>query len=200
MARMEPLRREDVPELEEYFEGIEGRMGFLPRSVLTMARKPDVVKAFLGLAKAVYQATDGVPLSLRNLIANVASRAAGCQYCVAHTASNARQPGSDIEGLKLASVWEFQTSPLFDDRERAALSFAAAAAAVPNMVDDSHFEEMRKHFTETEIIEIMSLVSYFGFLNRWNDSMATELEPKPIMVADEFMTASGWTVGKHSGK
>jgi len=199
MARMEPLNREDVPELEEDFEVIQQRMGFLPNSLLTMSRKPEVVRAFVGLAKAVYSVSDGVPLPLRNLIANVASRAAGCQYCVAHTASNARQTASDVEGQKLANVWEFQTSTLFDGRERAALSFAAAAASVPNMVDDSHFVEMRKHFSETEIVEILALISYFGFLNRWNDSMATELEPEPIGVAEEFMTAGGWTVGKHAG-
>lgn len=198
MARMEPLRREDLSELEDQFAVIESRMGFLPRSVLTMGRKPEIVRAFVGLAHAVYQVSDGVPLPLRNLIANVASRAAGCQYCVAHTASNARRTGSDIEGQKLAHVWEFQTNPLFSEKERAALAFATAAASVPNMVDDSHFADLRKHFSDDEIVEILALVSYFGFLNRWNDSMATELEPEPLEVAEQFMTQGGWSAGKHT--
>lgn len=200
MARMEPLGREELSELEDSFVVVESRMGFLPRSLLTMGRKPEIVRAFVGLAHAVYQVSDGVPLPLRNLIANVASRAAGCQYCVAHTASNATRPDSDIEDQKLEQVWEFQTSPLFSDKERAALSFAAAAATVPNMVDDSHFAEMRKYFTDTEIVEVLALVSYFGFLNRWNDTMATELEPEPIDAAAELLKPSGWTVGKHAGK
>ena len=164
---------------------------------LTMARNPALVQAFAGLGKAVYTPTESVPLQLRNMIANISSRASGCMYCVAHTASNALKPGSELETEKLKKLWEYETNPIFSDRERTALSFAQAAAMVPNGVEDKHFDEMRKHFSEDDIVDILGVVSYFGYLNRWNDSMATSLEPIPTGIGDAHLSEGGWTAGKH---
>ena len=197
MARMEPLRREDVPELADFFDVFEQRMGFLPNSLLTMARRPELVQAFAGLGKVVYTPTDSLPLQLRNMIAHIASRASGCLYCVAHTGSNTLKAGSDLEAEKLEKLWEYESSDLFSDRERVALRFAQAAAVVPNGVEDEHFEDLRKHFGEQDIVDILSIISYFGYLNRWNDSMATALEPIPAAIGEAHLAEGGWTVDKH---
>lgn len=195
MPRMQPLKREDVPEGEQYFAHFEKRMGFVPNSLLTMARKPNILAAFTEMAKAVYDPNASISLPLRNLIANIASRAAGCQYCVAHTASNAGR--SDIEEEKIAKVWEYERNPLFTDAERAALRFAQAAASVPNTVDQSDFDELSKYYTEKEVVEILAMVAYFGFLNRWNDTMATTLEDIPGGYAERTLTDGTWEAGKH---
>ncbi len=195
MSRLDPLPRASAPECEADFRHFEKRMGFLPNSLLTMARKPKLVAAFTELAKAVYDPEAEISLSLRNLIANIASRAAGCQYCVAHTASNAHR--SSIEDQKIAKVWEYERNPLFSEAERAALEFARCAASVPNAVEDSHFEALRKHYNETEIVEILATVAYFGFLNRWNDTMATPLEEIPTSFAQSTLTDGTWEAGKH---
>ncbi len=195
MARIEPLNRDDVPELEEFFRTFEDRMGFLPNSLLTMARYPDLVRAFAALGRVVYRPTENIPVSLKNMIANVASRTAGCDYCVAHTASNATR--SDIAGAKLDDLCRYQTSPLFSDKERAVLRFAEAAASVPNTAEDSHFGDLRQYFGDDEIVEILGVVAYFGYLNRWNDTMATSLEPIPLAVGEKHMAGGGWTPGKH---
>jgi len=200
MARMQPLKPSDAPDLAEHFGVFEKRMGFLPNSLLTMARKPELVKAFAALGRVVYAPTESVPLQLKNMIANVASMAAGCQYCVAHTASNALRPGSTIEAQKLENLWQYETSPLFSDKERAALAFAQCAASVPNAVDDSHFAALRRHFDDDAIVEIAAVVAYFGFLNRWNDTMATDLEPIPTKVGEEHLAEGGWKPGKHARK
>ncbi len=197
MARMEPLNRDDVPELEEFFAMLEDRMGFLPNSLLTMARCPDLVRAFAALGRVVYRPSENVPLPLKNMIANVASRAAGCAYCVAHTASNAARPSSGLDAAKLDALWQYETSPLFSAKERAVLRFAQAAASVPNMADDSHFEDLRGYFGDDEIVEILGVVAYFGYLNRWNDTMATSLEPMPLAVGEKHMAGGGWKPGKH---
>lgn len=39
----------------------------------------------------------------------------------------------------------------------------------------------------------------FGFMNRWNDSLATSLEAEPVEVAEKFLAGQGWEVGKHGG-
>ncbi|MPY70681.1 MAG: carboxymuconolactone decarboxylase family protein [Alphaproteobacteria bacterium] len=171
-------------------------MGFIPTSQLTMAYKPALLKAFINLTRAVYQQDEGsVPLPLKNLVGHMASRSAGCQYCVAHTGSNASRSG--VEDRKIAAIWEYENSPLFSDAERAALRFAQAGAQVPNMVTDDDVEELKKHFTSFQIVELTSVISVFGFLNRWNDTMATTLEEEPTGFAERALAGAGWAIGKH---
>lgn len=197
MAFVQPLPREKVEDLAEYFAPLEQRMGFLPNSVLTMAYKPELVKAFSALGRAVYAPTENVPLSLKNMIAHVASSAAGCKYCMAHTASNATRPGGEVEAAKLDRLYAFDTDPVFSDKERAALSFAAKAASVPNATEEADFERLREFFSDADIVEIVSVIAYFGYLNRWNDTMGTDLEPIPTSVGEKHLAEGGWTPGKH---
>ena len=112
-------------------------------------------------------------------------------------AARALQQG--IPDEKLAAVWEYATSPLFVEAERAALDFAVAAAAQPNAVTDEMFERMKQHWTEGQIVAIVALISFFGFMNRYNDTMATPLEDEPIEVAEKHIAQHGWMLGKHGG-
>ena len=114
---------------------------------------------------------------------------------MAHTAGAALQLG--IEDRKLEAVWEFRTSPLFPDAERAALEVAIAGAAQPNAVTDELFAELKRHWSEGQIVEIVAVIAMFGFMNRWNDTMATPLEEEPIEVGEKHLAKSGWSVGKH---
>jgi hypothetical protein len=68
---------------------------------------------------------------------------------------------------------------------------------VPNAVTDAMFTELRKHWTEEQIVEIVGVISLFGFLNRWNDTMGTPLEDEPIEVGNKYLARGGWKVGKH---
>ncbi len=200
MAHVTPLPRETLRELEEYFEPLQTRMGFLPNSVLTMVRKPDLVRAFSALGRAVYAPSEDVPLPLKNMIAHVASAAAGCRYCMAHTASNANRPGGKVDEEKIRRLWNFEADPIFSEKERVTLSFAAAAASVPNMAGAEHFEALRRFYTDDDIVEIVAVIAYFGFLNRWNDTMATDIEPLPLSIGAAQLKGGGWTPGKHAAQ
>ncbi|HYF41258.1 MAG TPA: carboxymuconolactone decarboxylase family protein, partial [Ramlibacter sp.] len=61
------------------------------------------------------------------------------------------------------------------------------------------FARLREHWSEAEVVEILGVVAMFGFLNRWNDTMATPLEPVPTRVAAQAVGTQGWTPGKHAG-
>jgi alkylhydroperoxidase family enzyme len=114
---------------------------------------------------------------------------------MAHNAGGSLQQG--IPADKLDQVWEYRTSPLFSEAERVVIEFAIAAASQPNDVTDEMFERMKRNWNEGQIVEITALVSYFGFMNRWNDTMATPLEEEPIEVAEKHAAKHGWSVGKH---
>ena len=116
---------------------------------------------------------------------------------MAHTAGASLRLG--IDEKKLESVWENRTSALFDEMERVALDFSIAAAAQPNDVTDELFEQLKRHWSEGQIVEMAGVVAMFGFMNRWNDTMATPLEEEPIEVGEKHLAAHGWSVGKHGG-
>lgn len=194
MSRLAPLNRNDVPHLEPMLELVEASMGFVPNSMFIMARRPGLVEAFAGLGLAVMQNSE-LPGGLARLVAYMASHSSGCQYCQAHTHHQAARDG--LPGAKLDDIWNYERSDLFSEAERAALRVAQSAAQVPNAVTDRDFAELGKHFSETQIVEIVSIISFFGFLNRWNDTFATPLESEPLAHATSHLAAHGWTGGNH---
>ena len=194
-ARIPPLPPEYSPELEDQFEAMRKNLGFIPNSILIMQRKPKMAKALAQMTASIWDPEGEVDRGLKRLIAHVASRTAGCQYCMAHTAEGALHFG--VEEKKLAAVWDYQTSPLFSAAERAALDLAVAGAAVPNAVSDDMFVTLRKYWTEDQIVEIVGVIAMFGFLNRWNDTLATPLEDEPIATGEKYLSSHGWSPGKH---
>ena len=195
MAHMKPLPLETSPELADDFAIFERILGFVPNSLLTMQRVPAMVAAFGKLTKAVMDPQGEVDLGFMRLVAHFASRAAGCQYCEAHSLIAAEIHG--IEQEKIDAIWEYASSPLYSDAERVALDFALAAGSVPNEVDDELMSRMREHWTENQVVQILGAVCLYGFLNRWNDSMATDLEDSPRAMGDRVLRRGGWTGGKH---
>ncbi|MEM7438225.1 MAG: carboxymuconolactone decarboxylase family protein [Pseudomonadota bacterium] len=192
MPHIPPLDRADLPQFEDRFERYDRIRGFLPNSILTMARRPAIAEAFMALNQAVIYEGD-VPESLKMMIALMTSMATGCLYCQGHMANLSHV--YDVADEKINSVWECETSDLFTEAERAALVLAREAASVPNTASAEHFDELKKHFNEAEIVEIVGTIALFGYLNRWNDTMATDMEAHPAQVAKTAMPA--WDGGKH---
>lgn len=98
---------------------------------------------------------------------------------------------------KIDELWEYRESDLYSEKERVALDFALAAGSVPNEVDEEIMDAMREHWTDDEIVELLGAISLYGFLNRWNDSMATDLEEVPQEMGERVLGDRGWDGGKH---
>ena len=162
---------------------------------MTLARRPEILRASAALSQAVF-APGSVSAELKMLVAYVSSTAAGCRYCEAHSVSSAVRVG--IPAGRLATAWDFEQDSQFSEAERAALRLARDASSLPNAVTAEHFNDLRKHFGDDEIVELMAVIATMGWLNRWNDTMATELEPEPMAVATESLSSRGWRPGKHA--
>jgi len=184
MARISSIERKQLPDFEPMFQVLDNTMGYVPNNFLSMAHWPELLGAFGSLAATILQ-TGEVEGDLKQLIAMVASTANGCHYCQAHTSHSASNLGVPKE--KIDAAFEFETSPLFSDRERSALRVAWHAALQPNASTDTDFEALSAHFSEREMVEIVAVISLFGFLNRWSDTMKSDLEAKPL----EFATSMG---------
>ena len=170
--------------------------GFIPNAMLIMQHRPKILRAFVQLTGAVSDPeTSEVDAGFKRLIALVASHAGGCRYCMSHNAALAR--GSGIEDARLDAVWEYRTSPLYTEAERLALDVALAAGGVPNAVTDEMFAELRRHWGDGQIVEIVAMISLFGFLNRWNDTFATPIEDGALAVGEMYLAPHGWEAAKH---
>jgi uncharacterized peroxidase-related enzyme len=191
-----PLNDKKDPEIAELIRFFDETLGFCPNSVLTMQIRPEIAKAFINLNKAVMANHGRVSSALKRLIGYIASYTAGCRYCQAHTIRAAERYGGTAEQLE--HIWEYKTHPAFNDAERAALEFAFVASTIPNAVDDAVASELRKYWDEGEIVEMLGVISLFGYLNRWNDSMGTEMEDGAIESGEKHLSSRGWTVGKHA--
>ena len=196
MAHLDPLPWEANPQFRERFQHYQNTRGFVPNSILTMQRRPAIAEAFMDLNRAVlYEGT--VSEELKMLVSLVTSQASGCRYCQAHMTNLASIYKASDE--KIRAVWDFETSALFTAAERAALRLGYHAALVPNEASEADFAELKKHFDEGQIVEIVATIALFGYLNRWNDTMATTLEQRAVEVAGRAIGAVGWTAGKHGG-
>jgi len=183
MSRVTPVNRADLDdEMQAIMTAGEEIMGFTSNDALVMAHKPEMLKAMLGLVQAVYQ-PGSVSLDLKKLVAVMTSSAAGCQYCQAHTQYGAMKEG--IAAEKLAAIWEYPSSDLFTDAERAALDVARTAAFSPNETTDENFAKLKEFYTQEQIVELVGVIALFGFLNRWNSTVATDLEQTPKAAVQE---------------
>lgn len=196
MPHLRPLENAEIDDdfIKERFAHYEATRGFTPNSIRTMARRPGIVKAFMQLNQAVlYEGT--VSEELKMLISLISSFASGCLYCQSHMANLSAI--YDAPDAKIAAIMEYETSGEFTEAEKAALDLAYHAAQVPNMATQAHFDRLAAHFDEGQIVEITASIALFGYLNRWNDTMATTLEPLANERAKHLLGAGGWTAGKH---
>ena len=195
MALVTPLSPDHDDTTRELAAFFNETLGFCPNSVLTMQRRPAISQAFINLNKAV-MANDGrVSSSLKRMIAWVSSNATGCRYCQAHAIRAAERYGAEKE--QLGNIWDYRTHEAFSEPERAALDFSLQASQVPNQVDAAIKQRLYTYWDEGEIVEMLGVISLFGYLNRWNDSMGTSIETGAVESGKQFLGKHGWEKGKH---
>ncbi|WP_019669269.1 carboxymuconolactone decarboxylase family protein [Eudoraea adriatica] len=195
MALVQPLDPNHDPQTRELAEFFNETLGFCPNSVLTMQHRPAISKAFINLNKAVMANEGRVTSALKRMIAWVSSNATGCRYCQAHAIRAAERYGAEQE--QLDNIWEYRTHAAFSEAERAALDFSLAASQVPNAVDEKIKGQLYRHWNEGEIVEMLGVISLFGYLNRWNDSMGTTIEDGAVESGELYLGKYGWEKGKH---
>jgi uncharacterized peroxidase-related enzyme len=197
MPRISPASPEKFAEVADHMERWKKLKGYPPNSWLTMVRKPKVFRAYRDLHNAVMIEQGEVPKALKFMIAGVVSTAAGDPYCAAHNAENAVEVGG-VDTEKIEALSEFRSSALFSAAERAALELAHAAGSCPPAVTDAHFTELKKHYSEDAIAEIVSVIALLGWLNRWCMTCAVEIEERALEFAEKHLAQSGWTPGVHA--
>ena len=195
MPLVTPLKPDHDLETKSLAKFFNETLGFCPNSVLTMQHRPAISKAFINLNKAVMANEGRVTSALKRMIAWVSSNATGCRYCQAHAIRAAERYGANYEQLE--NIWEYKTHSAFSEAERVALDFSLAASVVPNAVNDALKKRLYTYWSEGEIVEMLGVISLFGYLNRWNDSMGTSIEDGAVESGAKYLKKHGWNKGKH---
>ena len=195
MPLIKPLSNIEDKETQELVTFFNETLGFCPNSVLTMQKKPHLAQAFVNLNKAVMNNAGSISSEFKRIIAYISSNTAGCRYCQAHTIRAAKRYGGEKERLEQA--WDFENSSLFSEAEKVALRFTIAASSVPVSTSQELEELLQHHWDETDILEIMSVIALFGYLNLWNDVMGTSLEIDAKDSAESLLQ-NQWDIGKHA--
>ena len=195
MPLINPLLSIKDKETQELVTFFNETLGFCPNSVLTMQKKPHLAQAFVNLNKAVMDNAGSITSEFKRIIAYISSNTAGCRYCQAHTIRAAERYGGKKERLEQA--WDFENSSFFSEAEKVALRFTVAASSVPISTSKELEKSLNIHWDETDILEIMSVIALFGYLNRWNDVMGTNLEQDAKESAENLLK-SQWDIVKHT--
>ncbi|PSJ64832.1 carboxymuconolactone decarboxylase family protein [Kumtagia ephedrae] len=126
------------------------------------AKAPELMKAMVGLETAVKES--GFDHMLLHLVKLRASQINGCAYCVDMHVKEARRDGETEQRLHLISAW--RESPLYSERERAALEWTEALTLLPqSRADDAFYEPLKQHFSDEEIVQLTMLIVA---INGWN--------------------------------
>lgn len=183
MARLVPLKPDELTTVDDVFAVSKERAGYILNAYATLAHHPDILRGVAHMSQSILS-PGAVDIQLKAMIGYTSSNAAGCRFCSAHQAGFANKVGVSVDKLK--AVFECDTSPLFTDAERAALRVAMHASVQPNSVTDEEFEVLKNFYSPQQIVEIVGVIALFGFMNRWNDTMKTDLEPTPLGFVQEF--------------
>jgi alkylhydroperoxidase family enzyme len=156
---------------------------------------PEMYGKLKELQGMIFTSPPGIEINLMTF--TVASLAAGCSHCQAHGAFGLDRVGLPLE--KIQALWQFEDSDLFDDRERAALRLGLAGGASPNAVSPEHHADIRRHFDDAQARTLISVVALSGFMNRYNDTLATVTDAESRDWAESHLTGLGWNIDKHVG-
>jgi AhpD family alkylhydroperoxidase len=138
---------------------------------------PEGIKALA--ATRPYIESSGIEPRLRALVELRVSQINGCAYCVDLHSREARQAGESQQRLDCLPVW--RETPFFDEHERAALAWAESVTLVAQTgVPDEVYEEIRRRYSEKEIVDLTLIVSV---MNAWN-RIAVSFRHGPVARSD----------------
>lgn len=178
MARIpivKPGQAEDAS-LEPVFEGMES-MGLekFMNQLGMLAHHPPLAKAIFQLLQTYYLHSV-VPrkyLEMAILLVSVRNR---CHYCVVHHSPPALQAGMSREQLRAIEEGTWQDDNLFDKDELAVLRYVDRVNANGGRMKDATFDEVRKIFSEEQLVELTVRTAMCEFFNRFNEVFQIDME------------------------
>lgn len=184
MARISRLGRRDVSEgVGEIYDRYVRQRGNLPNMFRTVAHRPEILQTMIAHMEAVLN-TGTLPTALKELVIVRTSQMNNCEYCLASHSLLAKKLG--YSDAQIATLSRFENSDTFTAREKSALRLAERLTRNERPLDEAELAELKLHFTEGEIVELMAASGLFNYFNRFNNLLA--MEPTPAGAGVESAT------------
>ena len=173
MARVRDIALDEVPEdCKPVYRKYAEEYGPFLNQVKIFAHRPTALKHIMGML--LDMAEEAVlPKRYLEIALVVVSKLNECTYCVAHHAPRLTDQGLAPEIVE--NILD-PDCPGLDPVERLVRDYAVQVTQQPNMMRDAIFEELGKHFTEEQIVELTLRTALCGFFNRFNDALQIGME------------------------
>ena len=152
---------------EIYEKTLRGKPGNIQKA---LAHRPEMLKNFLSFYATVGRSLDR---KLYELIYLRVSLINGCRYCSQHHIAASKRVGLGPEEWKQLQAGDYSR---FTEKEQAALKYAEKLTRTPQQITDADFNELKKHFSEPEIVDIHMLAGLANLTNRVTDPLGLDLE------------------------
>ena len=175
MARISLIQPEQAsPEVKEIYDKVlRGKVGNVQKA---MAHRPEALKSFLAFYASVGRSLDR---KLYEMIYLRASFINGCHYCQQHHVASSKRVGLTAEDWKALKDGHYSR---FTEKEQTALAYAEKLTRTAGAIVDADFENLKKHFSDAEIVDLHLLVGLANLTNRFTDPLGLELEFPPEKV------------------
>ena len=190
MARVRDVAIDEVPpQLRGVYQRFAEDYGPFLNQVKVFAHRPPALAHIMGL---LLDLADEALLSKRHLeiALVVVSRLNECEYCVAHHAPRLLEQGLSADSV--ARILE-PDCPGLDEVDRLVRDYAVQVTEKPQYMRDAIFEQLRKHFSEEQIVELTLRIALCGFFNRFNDALQIDMEDGVL----EQMLSAGAAAPRH---
>jgi len=163
MALISSLEKDQVGEIvNEVYEKFEKETGKVPEWVKVMAHRPEILKEFTELFKSVMSKGEIEPF-LKWKIALIVSKALKCPFCVDVTEKMLKRLGASEEIIK--GIEELS------GEEKEILELVKDVTLDGHLDQPELFEKLKEKFNEDQIVEIISVMGLFNYINRFNNTL-----------------------------
>lgn len=177
MARVRDVSIEEVPaDARPIYQKFANEYGPFMNQVRVFAHRPPALKHIMGLLLELKEEAL-LPKRYLEIALVVVSKLTECRYCVAHHAPRLVEQGVGMESV--SHILEPQV-PGFDDVDHLVRDYAVEVTERWNQIRDQRFADLRRHFTEAQIVELTLRTALCGFFNRFNDALQIDIEPGVI--------------------
>jgi uncharacterized peroxidase-related enzyme len=169
MARISLIAPETAsPEVREIYDTVlRGKPGNVQKA---LAHRPEMLKHFLTFYASVGRSLDR---KLYELIYLRVSFMNGCRYCTQHHVASSKRVGLNTDDYWALEAGNYSR---YSEKERVALTYVEKLTRAPHEITETDFDELKKHFSEPEIVDLHMLAGLANLTNRVTDPLGLELE------------------------
>lgn len=170
--RISRKRRADVPaSTATIYDHYMRTRGNVPNMFRTMANRPEIFETMIAHFEAILN-TGTLPLKLKELVIVRTSQINRCEYCLGSHTQICLKLGWSRD--QLDNLADYADRSDFTSAEKAAINLAEQMTLDSNNVSDALFDELRAHYDEGEIVELMAAIGLFNYFNRFNNALQIE--------------------------